>query len=132
MKKVVFVLFAGLLVFTGCEKSDKNTLECSKTEDDLGTEYKSIVTAKLKDNKISEITGAMELDDEKLANSVCELFSKMSDEDSEINIKVKCDGKTVTITNFDELLASDDDVQIIGLEKDKFVELMKTEEYKCK
>lgn len=85
------------------------------------------VTANMKDNKVSTVDATIKFEDDTTA-------SQFADDESK-KIDVKCSGKSITIKNYDSVLASSDsENKVTGLTKDEFIQKMTSEDenVKCK
>lgn len=134
MKKVAFVLVAGLLIFTGCGNKDNNKIVCSGTREEEGQEIKLEVTATLKDKKIDKVSASMEFDKEESATAMCSIFTFANQlaTDEKDKIDFKCDGSKIIFNDYTSMIADDDDLQIVGLSKDDFIKVMENEKLSCK
>lgn len=96
MKKYAFILVAGLLVFTGKEKSTEGTVEMK-------------VTATLKDEKINKVQAVMSFEDKKTAETMCGIFNLANSmaQSEDDKIAVKCDGKDIEFEDYSSMIADD-------------------------
>lgn len=123
MKKFGAFLFVSTLFLTGCGKDNKVT--CSMTIEEDGVKITSEVIATLKDDKVDNATAKMSFSDEKAAKEYCDIFalaSSFSTDDS-TKLDYNCDGKNITINNYEALVAEDG--KISGLTKQEFIDKMK-------
>ena len=76
MKKIMFLLMVSVLLLTGCGKSsNKNQVVCTGTTNEGGYNVDMKVIADFKDEKITNVSAEMKLDDEDTASQVCAMFS---------------------------------------------------------
>ena len=124
MKKFGAFLFVSTLLLTGCGKNNKVT--CSGTQEEGGKKFTTEITATLKDDKVNSLSSKMTFGDEESAKEYCGMLALASSFTSNENEKIdyKCDGKSVTINNFENLVSDDDDDKIIGLTKQEFIDEM--------
>lgn len=124
MKKLGALLIVGTLLLTGCGKK----VTCSGDVKSSTGNYKQEVTATLKNDKVSKVTGKMTFEDESTAKTMCswiELANNMETDESK-KVNYKCSGKTITINNYDKLAEDEDGSnKVIGLTKDEFIKLIK-------
>lgn len=134
MKKFGAFLFVSTLLLTGC---GQKKVTCSATMEEGGKKVTTEVNANLKNDKVDSVSAKMTFDDESTAQETCgllKLASSMSSDDSK-KIDYKCDGKTITINNYN--LLSEDDNKMVGLTKEEFIDQMKKSaeeegiEFKC-
>lgn len=125
MKKFGAFLFVSTLLLTGCGKSNANKVTCTATVEEDGKKVTTEVIADLKDNKVSDVSAKMTFEDEESAKETCSMLAFVSalGQDEGKKLDYKCDGKTISINNYDEL--SDDGDKVTGLTKDEFIDSMK-------
>lgn len=124
MKKTLVLGIGALLLFTGC---GSNKVVCTQTTEEDGKKMELQVTANMKDNKVSTVDATIKFEDDTTA-------SQFADDESK-KIDVKCSGKSITIKNYDSVLASSDsENKVTGLTKDEFIQKMTSEDenVKCK
>lgn len=140
MKQFGVFFAVGILLLTGC--GSKKTVVCSETVKADDGEYKVEVIGNLKDGKISSVDAKFTFDSEDTAQEMCSMFAlyssfASSDEESDSNkFEYKCDGKIITITNYEQLV-EDDETKVVGMTKDEFIKSIKDdasedEEITCK
>lgn len=123
MKKLGAFLVVGTLLLTGC--GGKKVVCTSEVKDVTGS-YKMNITANLKDNKVSKLSAEMKFEDDNAAEQMCSMLKAFSSliEGNE-KLDYKCNGKKITVNNYNLLVDSDDDSdKVIGITKDEFIKKM--------
>ena len=118
-KKIGALAVVSTLVLTGC---GKKTVTCSATQEDGGEKMTTEVVGTLKSNKIDSVKAKITFEKEETAKTYCSFLGLASTADDGSKIDIKCDGKSITISNYEKLDSSD---KIIGLTKDEFISKMK-------
>ena len=121
LKKFGALAFVSALVLTGCGKKD--TVTCTAETTEAGEKLKTEIVGTLKDGKISSVKAKMTFEKEDSAKTYCGLLGLVSASEDGAKVDVKCDKKTITISNYDKL---DSDSKVIGLTKDEFINEMKS------
>ena len=132
MKKYLLVGVIGLLLFTGCGKSKNADIVCSGKMTEEGQTVEAKYYGYLTDGKISRIDAELTFDKEETAKQMCqmyELVKQMAPEETK-DMKITCDGKTMTVENFPD--DGEGDEKIIGATKEEFVKMAEKEGMTCK
>lgn len=130
MKKYLFLMIIGLFLLAGCG-SNKNEVVCKGNEKENNTTVSVKTVGKLQNDKINSVSATMTFEDKKTAESYCSLFKLVNSFSEDMEIDVKCSGKTVEIRDYEKILESSETV-VKGLTKAEFKEIMQNQGLICK
>lgn len=119
MKRVAILGLTGLFLLTGC---GKNKVTCKANDKVQGSKVSIKVTANLDSKKIESISAVMKFDDKKVASSYCSTLKFYAGD------SLKCDGKKITIENYDKVNTGN----MVGKTKKEFKDYMEKAGYSCK
>ncbi len=128
---MIMILCLGVFYLTGCT-SNENEIKCKINEEYEDKTMETEVKATMKDDKINKITATLTFDSDNTAVSYYNLFKSYEElSNDEEKIEAKLDGKVVTIENFDNYLKKSQNADLIGKDKDEFIKMMESMQYKC-
>lgn len=133
MKYIVSILITlGVVLLTGCSLSEEKIV-CTMKENVDDMYMSTEVTAIIKDDKVSSLSGTLTFDSENTATSYYSFIS-LYDQNLKQNetLDVELNGKKIFIGNFQYLIEENQEDKIIGQEKDDFKKIMENENFSCK
>lgn len=120
MKKILCII--SLLILggiTGCG-NNQNDFICTNTIDEELMNIKSTITGKIKDKYVENVVMTLTFDNQETVNTYCETISS--------NKNYKCEGKKITISNYEkEYLSKKDKVT-----KNELISALERDGYTCK
>lgn len=123
--KIIFALVISSILLCGCESS-KNKVVCVGKVVDDGYEMTMRITAKLKDDKVTNATATMTFNDEDTAQAVCG-FLNIQTSTNEVDT-YECKGNKITIKDFSKVKETSENDKIIGITKEEFINKMTEDE----
>jgi len=118
MKKYFLIAVVGVLLLTGCGKS--NQVVCSASLEEGGLSMKVALVGTLENDKISKVAYEYEFKDSATAEQYCSLI-KLSYPDAQ------CSGSKITIPDATGMLETGTDKKVIGMTKDEFISFAKAD-----
>lgn len=141
MKKVFMGLISfgcGVLLLTGCGSSNKVVCSLSTTDEDA--EITADIIATIEDDKVKGVSAKMVFDTEANASTFYGFLTIAQQYSEEkINLDAKLDGKTISIGDYSYMIEQEaneedgiEEIKVIGKSKQSFIDLMESQNYKCK
>ena len=118
MKKYFLIAVVGILLLTGCGKS--NQVTCTTSMEEGGLKMQVSVIADLDDSgKVAKVAYEYDFGDSKTAEQYCSLI-QLSYSDA------KCSGSKITIPDATSML-EEGGQKVVGMTKDEFINYAKAE-----
>ncbi len=139
MKKFVYsmILIVSLVLLAGCNlpfMGDKIVCSGEYKDDSMNLKATTKVTATFKNDKISKLDASMTFDNEQSASTICSLFTIANNyaESEKDKVKFKCNGKTILLYDYAEIVDSESKEELNKMTKEDFKKAMKEQDLTCK